>query len=261
MTNLEPDSTEKHGQIRPAPELVFEADGSVVPRGSLAKFNVSPQAIRALPADFVKRHRVLPLEIHNGTIHVATADPGNQRVIDDIRLLSGLEVQESVAPASEILEKIAQCYQVTLEQMIENLNPERGPNVESKDLHDIEVMANEPTVVNLVNVIISTALRERASDIHLVPFEETLHLRYRIDGLLQDKRPPPKHLHAALVSRVKIMADMNIAERFMPQDGHIQIHHRGARVDIRVGTMPTIYGESIVMRLLEKNSKLLIPHA
>ena len=102
-------------------------------------------------------------------------------------------------------------------------------------------------------------MRERASDIHLVPFEETLQLRYRIDGLLQEKPPPPKQLHAALVSRIKIMADMNIAERFMPQDGHIQIHHRGARVDIRVGTMPTIYGESLVMRLLEKNTTLLTP--
>src|SRR5260221_8716325 len=140
--------------------------------------------------------------------------------------------------------------------MIENLNPEQGASAESRNLHDIEVMANEPTVINLVNVIISTALRERASDIHLVPFEGSLQLRYRIDGLLQEKQPPPKQLHAALISRVKIMADMNIAERFMPQDGHIQINHRGARVDIRVGTMPTIYGESLVMRLLEKNSKV-----
>src|SRR5678810_608046 len=118
-------------------------------------------------------------------------------------------------------------------------------------------MANEPTVINLVNLILSTAIRERASDIHLVPFEDSLQLRYRIDGLLQEKPPPPKQLHAALVSRVKIMADMNIAERYMPQDGHIQINHRGVRVDIRVGTLPTIYGEGMVLRLLEKNSKLL----
>jgi len=227
--------------------------------GNAGKLSVSPEALRALPAEFVKRHRVLPLEVHNGAIHVATSEPGNQRVIDDIRLLSGLEVQEHHAPSAEVLEKIAECYQVTVEQMIENLNPERVATAESKTLQDIEVMANEPTVINLVNLIISTALRERASDIHLVPFEETLQLRYRIDGLLQEKPPPPKQLHAALVSRVKIMADMNIAERFMPQDGHIQIHHRGGRVDIRVGTMPTIYGESLVMRLLEKNSKLLTP--
>jgi type II secretory ATPase GspE/PulE/Tfp pilus assembly ATPase PilB-like protein len=118
-------------------------------------------------------------------------------------------------------------------------------------------MANEPSVINLVNVIISTALRERASDIHLVPFEQTVQLRYRVDGLLQEKPPPPKQLHAALVSRIKIMADMNIAERYMPQDGHIQINHRGVRVDIRVGTLPTIYGEGVVLRLLEKTSKLL----
>src|SRR5438874_3619609 len=223
---------------------------------SLARLTASPDALRALPPDFVQRHRILPLAIQDGTIHVATAEPGNQRVVDDIRLLSGFEVQEFEAPASEILEKIGECYQVTVEKMIENLNPEQGAAVENRNLHDIEVMANEPTVINLVNLIISTALRERASDIHLVPFEEILQLRYRIDGLLQEKPPPPKQLHAALVSRVKIMADMNIAERFMPQDGHIQIHHRGARVDIRVGTMPTIYGESLVMRLLEKNSRV-----
>ena len=236
-----------------------ERQGSGRRLGSLAKLNASPEAIRALPLDFVKRYRVLPFGIHNGMIHVATSDPGNQRVIDDIRLLSGLEVEEFVAPGPEILEKIVECYRVTVEQMIENLNPDQSSTVESRNLHDIEVMANEPTVINLVNVIISTALRERASDIHLVPFEKTLQLRYRIDGLLQQKPPPPKQLHAALVSRIKIMADMNIAERFMPQDGHIQIHQRGVRVDIRVGTMPTIYGESMVLRLLEKNSKVLTP--
>jgi type IV pilus assembly protein PilB len=240
-------------------EAVFGQAGSGDPFPSLARLAISPEVLRALPAEFVKRHRVLPFKIHNGTIHIATAEPGNQRVLEDIRLLSGLEVQETEAPSAEVLEKIAECYQVTVEQMIENLDPERGTSTESKNLHDIEVMANEPTVINLVNVIISTALRERASDIHLVPFEETLQLRYRIDGLLQEKPPPPRQLHAALVSRIKIMADMNIAERFMPQDGHIQIHHRGVRVDIRVGTMPTIYGESLVMRLLEKNSKLLSP--
>jgi type II secretory ATPase GspE/PulE/Tfp pilus assembly ATPase PilB-like protein len=222
---------------------------------SLAKMNLPPEIIRTLPAEFVKRHGILPFEISNGTIRIATSAPGNQRVIDDIRLLSGLEVEEFAVPPEEIAAKISECYQVTVEKMIENLDPAKA-NGDVKDLHDIEVMANEPTVVNLVNLIIATALRERASDIHLVPFENTLQLRYRVDGLLQENPPPPKHLHAALVSRIKIMADMNIAERFMPQDGHIQINHRGARVDIRVGTMPTIYGESLVMRLLEKNSKV-----
>jgi len=142
--------------------------------GTLAGLEVSPEALRALPADFVKRHRILPFKLNNGTIHIATEQRGNQRVIDDIRLLTGLEVEETEAPGAEILEKIAECYQVTVEQMIENLNPARTAGAESKNLHDIEVMANEPTVVNLVNLIISTALRERASDIHLVPFEGNL---------------------------------------------------------------------------------------
>jgi type II secretory ATPase GspE/PulE/Tfp pilus assembly ATPase PilB-like protein len=226
---------------------------------SASRLHVSPEAIRLLPSEFVQKHRILPLKIEKGSIHIATSTPGDQRVIDDIRLMTGLEVQEVEAPDSEIMEKAAESYQVTVEQMIENLNPEHAAAAETRNLHDIEVMANEPTVINLVNLIISTALRERASDIHLVPFEDSIQLRYRIDGLLQEKPPPSKQLHAALISRVKIMADMNIAERFMPQDGHIQIHHRGSRVDIRVGTMPTIYGESMVLRLLEKNSKLLTP--
>src|SRR5437016_1780261 len=257
MSNSEPDSPDRLGQVFQVSDAVPEPrDGEKRANGS-ARLNVSPEAIRSLPSEFVKRHRILPMEIRHGTLHIATAEPGNQRLIDDIRLLSGLEVHESQAPSADILEKIAECYQITVEQMIENLSPdERATTAETKNLHEIEVMANEPTVINLVNVIISTALRERASDIHFVPFEGTLQLRYRIDGLLQEKPPPPKQLHAALISRVKIMADMNIAERFMPQDGHIQIHHRGARVDIRVGTMPTIYGESLVMRLLEKNSRV-----
>ena len=221
------------------------------------KLAVDGLVLKVLPADFVKRSRILPLCMDSGVLVIATADPGNRQVIEDIRLLTGLEVREIEAPLAEVTEKIAESFQVTVEQMIENLNPEHTAGAETGDLHDIEVQANEPTVINLVNLIISTALRERASDIHLVPFQNTLQLRYRIDGLLQEKPPPPKQLHAALISRVKIMADMNIAERFLPQDGHIQIHHRGARVDIRVGTMPTIYGESLVMRLLEKNTKLL----
>jgi type IV pilus assembly protein PilB len=259
MSTTKADLESRVGTISQAGQLAGRSDASGNGRGTLAKLEIPPEAIRALPAEFVKRHQVLPLEIQDGTLHIATSKPGNERLIDDIRLLSGLEVRESLMPATDILEKMAECYQITVEKMIENLNPESSAAVEGKNLHDIEVMANEPTVINLVNLIISEAIRERASDIHIVPFEETIQLRYRIDGLLQEKPPPPKTLHAGLVSRIKIMADMNIAERYMPQDGHIQINHRGKRVDIRVGTLPTIYGEGMVLRLLEKNSKVLTP--
>jgi type II secretory ATPase GspE/PulE/Tfp pilus assembly ATPase PilB-like protein len=223
----------------------------------LGRAEIPAEVLRTLPADFVKQHRILPLALQDGMIEIATAEPGNRQVIEDIRLLTGLEVREREVPAEEILEKLAGCYQITAERMIENLNPEGAAAVEGKNLHDIEVMANEPTVINLVNLIISEAMRDRASDIHLVPFEETVQLRYRVDGLLQEKSPPSRQLHAALISRIKIMADMNIAERYLPQDGHIQINHRGVRVDIRVGTLPTIYGEAMVLRLLEKGVKFL----
>ncbi len=224
--------------------------------GNSFKLAASTEALGLLPPDFVKRHGILPLKIEGDLLYIATAEPGNLNVINDIRLLTGLEVVEEKVPASDISETIAGRYQVTVEKMIENLGGEGALGAEGKTLHDIEVMANEPTVVNLVNLIVSTALRERASDIHFVPFENFLQLRYRIDGLLHEKPPPPRQLHAALVSRIKIMADMNIAERYLPQDGHIQINHRGARVDIRVGTLPTIYGESLVMRLLEKSARV-----
>lgn len=234
--------------------------GALHPVADASRLDVSMDAVRVLPAAFAKQHGVLPLKIQNGVLHIASVSPGNERVIDDIRLLTGLEVSESQAAEAQIFPRIAECYQVTVEKMIENLAPQNGSNGEASTLHDIEVMANEPTVVNLVNLIVSTAVRERASDIHIVPFENFIQLRYRIDGLLQEKPPPPRNLHAAIVSRIKIMADMNIAERFMPQDGHIQIHHRGTRVDIRVGSMPTIYGESLVLRLLEKSSAPLTTH-
>ena len=162
--------SENAGAVRGV-ETLNGANGQPTPLGGLAKLEVPPEIVRILPAEFVKRHCLLPIAIRDGTIHIATATPGNRRVIDDIRLLSGLEVEEFTAPAAEISAKISECYQVTVEKMIEKLDPEKT-NGETKNLHDIEVMANEPTVVNLVNLIISTALRERASDIHFVPFEE-----------------------------------------------------------------------------------------
>ena len=245
-----------HGELCPVLAAAARTDGRIE---GLARLPIPATAAQSLPEEFIRRNGVLPLLIQDRVLYVATARPGNRRVVDEIRLLTGLEVFELTAGDREIADRIAECHQETVEEMSRGFDAAAGLDAEGKNLHDIEVMANEPTVVNLVNLIIATAIREGASDIHLLPFESGLQLRYRVDGLLREKTPPPKPVHAALVSRVKIMADMNIAERYLPQDGHIQINHRGARVDIRVGTMPTIHGESLVLRLLQKDSKLLSP--
>ncbi len=233
--------------------LSFQGESDIA---DLKAFEVSPALVKMVPSDFVQKHRILPLKTDNGCLWVASSRELEYRLQEDLSLMTGCEIKVLRAPDSELNERIAEIYQITVEQLIENLDPTEESNSGAGNLHDIEVMANEPTVVNLVNVIISTAIRERASDIHFVPFENKLELRYRVDGLLQEKPPPPRHLQAAIISRIKIMADMNIAERFLPQDGHFQIQHRGTRVDLRVGTMPTVYGESVVMRLLEKNQKV-----
>jgi hypothetical protein len=144
MSNADAESEGYRGQ-RVAPPVVFEPHATTGLLRDLAKLSVPPEAIRILPADFVKRHQVLPLAVHNGTIEIATATPGDQRVIEDIRLLSGLEVEEHRAPLAEIQEKITECYQVTVEKMIEDLHPQHEVSAEGRTLHDIEVMANEPS--------------------------------------------------------------------------------------------------------------------
>src|ERR1051325_3542655 len=154
MSNLNADVSARLPHLIPNGEPAAVSGGEEGRAAAPARLNVSAEAMRALPSEFVKQHRVLPMQIRHGTLHVATAEPGNQRIIDDIRLLRGLEVQEFEAASADILEKIAECYQVTVEQMIENLTPEQA-TAEGRNLHDIEVMANEPTVINLVNVIIS----------------------------------------------------------------------------------------------------------
>ena len=226
---------------------------------SLKQMEIPQGLIDLVPSDFVQKHRVLPFQYQDGLLWIASASDLEPAVKEDLTLITGSEIKVSQASEAELNERIAEIYQITVEQLIQNLDPNDDATQATGNLHDIEVMANEPTVVNLVNVIISTAIRERASDIHFVPFENKLELRYRIDGLLQEKQPPPRNLQAAIISRIKIMADMNIAERYLPQDGHFQIQHRGTRVDVRVGTMPTVHGESVVMRLLEKNQKVPTP--
>ncbi len=258
--NTEPKNLSSNGLSNAMRTVDSQPENSpVLADGEKLKTFDSRRLVNLVPSDFVQRHRVLPLESSNGSLLVASSRELDAQLREDLSLITGCEVRSLLTEETSLNERIAEIYQITVEQLIEDFDASDDAAQSSANLHDIEVMANEPTVVNLVNVIISTAIRERASDIHLVPFEDKLDLRYRVDGLLQEMPPPPRNLQAAIISRIKIMADMNIAERFLPQDGHFQIQHRGSRVDLRVGTMPTVHGESVVLRLLEKNQKVPTP--
>ncbi|HPA44937.1 MAG TPA: ATPase, T2SS/T4P/T4SS family [bacterium] len=220
---------------------------------------IDPQVTSLVPAEFAFRHVVLPVSRENGVLTVATLDPTQLHVSDDLKMLTGLDVEMVLAPRKEILENVETYFGTTVEKMIADLSVggDSSKMAEVTEVTDLRDLAREPTVINLVNLIIFQAVQERASDIHIEPFENTLKVRYRIDGMLREMPPPPKHLQAAVISRVKIMAEMDIAERFTPQDGHIRLRMGDRELDLRVSTVPTVFGESVVMRILDKTSILL----
>jgi general secretion pathway protein E len=222
----------------------------------------TPPALRNLSPKYLRQYVACPVAVDGAVVTVATADPTNPLLLDDLQQSLGLTIKLCVAPAPAILEAIERAYgaNTALQKIVEGMGPARA-NHEGEPEEDISLlrdMAFEAPVVRLVNLLIEGALAAEASDIHIEPFEDSLRVRYRIDGLLYDQESPPRRLQAALTSRIKIMAEMNIAERRLPQDGRIRVTGAGGRrVDIRVSTVPTIHGESIVMRLLDRSSVFL----
>ncbi|MBI3990226.1 MAG: type II secretion system ATPase GspE [candidate division NC10 bacterium] len=231
-----------------------------VPIVSLAdpSLNLYP-VINHFPQKFMKQYRFFPLDLSNGVLSVVMADPLDFYTLDDIRLRTGYEVKVLLGREREVLRALDQYYSSssTMEKIIKDLEDEGSRLAEEEDVEQLKDMASEAPVVRLVNLILSRAVESRASDVHVEPFEGKLRVRYRIDGVLIDAESPPKRLQAAIVSRIKIMAKMNIAERRLPQDGRIRLQLGGQDLDIRVSTIPTIYGESIVMRLLDRSNVLL----
>jgi len=190
---------------------------------------------------------------------VATSDPLNPLITDDLRQATGLSIRLVAAPIDGITEALERAYEgaaTPLQRIVEGMEDDRATDGE-EDVNQLRDMAFEAPVVRLVNLLIENALNSHASDIHVEPFEDALRIRYRIDGVLFDQESPPRRLQAAVTSRIKIMSEMNIAERRLPQDGRIRVTLQGRRVDIRVSTVPTVHGESIVMRLLDRSSVFL----
>ncbi len=225
----------------------------------LAEMTIGREVLRLLPPKLVFRKRLLPIARENGAIEIATSDAFDMSAMDEVRLLTGLTVRPVLASADEIDKLIKAHYGVggdTIDEMVaEDAVSVSADGATSEDLLE---MAQEASVIKLVNEIIIEAVNERASDIHVEPYEHSLSIRYRIDGVLQEASLPPQihRFQAAIISRLKILANLNIAERRVPQDGRIEFSVGGRQIDVRVSVIPMLFGEGIVMRLLDKANVL-----
>jgi len=220
----------------------------------------TPPVLKELSPQYLRQSVACPIAIEGTTVTVATADPTDPLLLDELQQTLPLTIRLCVAPAPAILEAIERAYgaSTALQKIVEGMGAADRQGDPEDDVGHLRDMAFEAPVVRLVNLLLEGALAADASDIHIEPFEDSLRVRYRVDGLLYDQEAPPRRLQAALTSRIKIMAEMNIAERRLPQDGRIRVTAAGGRrVDIRVSTVPTIHGESIVMRLLDRSSVFL----
>ncbi len=214
---------------------------------------------KGLTAEYLEHHALMPLARNGGRLLTATwADEVDERALDDLRLLAGVPVELVRYPEPEVRAAIRRIYSaddLTAEGVVAGMAEEFRPGGEPDSaLDDLVMLANEAPVVKLVNLLLLEALDARASDVHLEGYPGGLRVRYRIDGVLQDAVAPPRRLAAAVVSRLKIMAELDIAERRVPQDGRIRLRMHDRQVDVRVSTLPTLHGESVVLRLLDKEA-------
>jgi general secretion pathway protein E len=210
---------------------------------------VSPE-LETLSPRFLRQFRCFPVAQHDHTVTLAMADPLDFETRSTVTSCSGLAVLPGIATEQEIIDAIDRYYG----QSAKNETEVATQTTDTEDLEHLRDMASEAPVIRLVNAVIASAVEKRASDIHIEPFEKEFRIRYRIDGVLVNQDPPPREMKAAIISRVKLMARLNIAERRLPQDGRIKIKTIGREVDLRVSTLPTLYGESVVMRLLDRSA-------
>jgi general secretion pathway protein E len=213
-----------------------------------------------VPLAFARQHKLVPIRAQDGVVLVAMSNPRDLQPLDDVSLLLDASVEVVLSSEREITGVLNRLYDTapqTAAEVIEDLEEPGKVADELEVQQDILDHDSEAPIIRLVNSILSQAVRDRATDIHIEPFERTLQVRYRIDGVLHEVLTPPKRLQSSIISRLKIMADLNIAERRLPQDGRIAIRVRNRGIDIRVSVVPTAFGERLVLRLLDKSSTLL----
>ena len=221
-----------------------------------------PVVLENLSAKFMKQSKFVPLSVDDNMLRIAMADPTDFWTIDALKLGVGLDIEVVAGSEDDILEAVEQLYGAGTQSM-EMIIEEAGRDIfqisdnGKEDVDQLRDLASEAPIIRLVNRIILKAVEFRASDIHFEPFEDKFKVRFRVDGVLHEVESPPKRLQAAVLSRIKIMADLDIAERRLPQDGRIKLKISSKDIDFRVSTIPTLFGESLVMRVLDRDMLIL----
>ena len=227
----------------------------------LTERGIPPEILRLIPSGLARLHGALPVEMSGTTLRVALVDPFDLHAAEDLRFALGKDIHVVVSPPDQIEDLIKQHYGTDTTSMDEVLKQlgQAGELLSVSGGRDadgeaaVEAEANATPIIRFVDLILYQAIQDRASDIHFEPFENEFKIRYRVDGALYEMSPPPRHLALPVISRLKVMANMNIAERRLPQDGRIQKHIAGRNVDLRVSTLPTQFGESLVLRVLDRS--------
>ena len=226
--------------------------------------NITKEAIAAIPASSAKTYRCLPIEVNGSTLRVVFEDPLNPAHIDELTFVAKKDIQLVVANPTDIQAALDRYYGADMGGEVDEILKQLGGDekiteeavaaVEMDDEEMISSLANEAPIVRFVNLVLFQAVKDRASDIHFEPFEDEFRIRYRVDGALYEMSPPPKHLAMPVVSRIKVMANLDISERRLPQDGRINYKLGHKQIDLRVSTLPTAFGESVVLRVLDRSS-------
>ena len=249
----------KQGVIEESELTNFLSKQYQVPSINLNDFEIDDDVIATIPKEVAQKHRCIPINRAGPSMVVAMSDPGDIPAIDNLKFVTGLNIEVVVASEVAIEEAFHRYYdKVDYEDVLGDFDEEDiefGGDDENVNIVDLEKASNEAPVVRLVNAILISAIKKRASDIHVEPYEKHLRVRYRIDGVLYEEMRPPLRLKNAIVSRLKIMSSLDIAERRLPQDGRIKLKlGKGREMDFRVSVLPTMYGEKVVLRLLDKSN-------
>lgn len=233
-----------------------------IPSINLEEFEIDPEILKLVSQEVCEKHTIIPVNRAGQTLIIATADPSNIFVADDIKFLTGYNVEMVVAPESQIKKAIERYYgkqasDSVMNEVMQELSDAEIESVseeEDIDVKDLEKQTQDAPIVKLVNHILTDAIQKGASDIHVEPYEKFFRIRYRVDGVLHEVMQPPLKFKNAVISRLKIMSSLDIAERRVPQDGRIKLRVKDKEVDFRVSTLPTLFGEKVVLRILDKSN-------